>query len=127
MIKLGVDAIFLGNENEDSPVLVILNEDRHSLTLYHFEKSDHKYDELPRGNYILHGKIKNLHWTPLNNAITILYESYGDHLLRFSQNRIQQKNNFQILTNINYVFKMQYDEIVFHLSWQVNIVFISIL
>eukprot|EP01022_Parablepharisma_sp_SALTPOND_P007218 TRINITY_DN1293_c0_g1_i1.p1 TRINITY_DN1293_c0_g1~~TRINITY_DN1293_c0_g1_i1.p1 ORF type:complete len:1221 (+),score=110.00 TRINITY_DN1293_c0_g1_i1:10109-13771(+) len=114
------DACFLGTESEQNPAVVLLGISRQHVTISTFAKSEHKYAEAPADKIELRGKARSLYRTPLNSGITVVYQSYGEHALKFSQNRAEgaSKWNLAFLNDSNISMRLKYDEIAFDVVWQ---------
>jgi len=118
------DANFLGNENEQNPAVLIIQPDRQHVNFYCGQNIDKKYDGFPRDLLELKGKARSIFKTPLNNGFTVVYQSYGEHALKFSQNRkemkeiVTQKWNMGFLNDSNMSMRLKYDEICFDVIWR---------
>ena len=116
----GVDAVFLGLKTDLSPSLFVLNEDRQTAII---DVQGNKYG-IERGKYKIKAMVKNVFWTPFAQGHALVYESKSEHIIRFSRNRLLDSpiHEFGVLEDIGYSFRMHYDEIIFHFTWQNNLV-----
>lgn len=99
------------------PAIFILQEDLKSLTILALNQV--LEEKLPRGNITLTSKVKAVYWSPFRDGLAVVFESQNDSQLRFSRNRLPNNpdNDFNILAQSKYSFKLNYDEKVFALEW----------
>ena len=125
-------SLYIGDTSLHNPPVFILGEDRMSYMLFVDEPS--KLDEETRKNVSadsgvrdsLNVKVKKVFWTPIRNGYVVLYLTAYDNLLRFSMNRLPTNNllDFRALTT-DYVFKAQYDDDIFDVTWQAKSGFVQ--
>ncbi len=109
------DACFLGEENETNPPVMLLSQDRQHVNILGGE------GDAPKESLELFGKARSLHSSPINGGRTIVYQSYGEHALKFSRNWAAEagnKWNFAFLSDSNISLRLKYDEIASDLIWQ---------
>jgi hypothetical protein len=112
----GIDCIFIGDQTDDSPALVILQEDMQTILISELKVKDEI--GLPRGDVKLTTQVKSLYPTPFRSGLAVLYVCQNK--LRFSNNRIEDNSfdDFKILEGTRDYFRLNYDEVVFNIIWQ---------
>jgi hypothetical protein len=112
----GIDCIFIGNEKDESPPLVVLQEDMQTIMITELKVKDDL--GLPRGDLKLNTMIKALYPTPFRNGLAVIY--LWQNKVKFSKNRFEEHNfdDFTILEGTRDYFRLNYDEVIFHIVWQ---------
>ena len=112
----GIDCIFIGDQTDESPPLVILQEDMQTILIAEIKAKDEI--GLPRGDLKLSSMVKSLYPTPFRNGLAVIYVCQNK--IRFSNNRDgdNEFDDFKILDGTREYFRLNYDEVVFDITWQ---------
>jgi hypothetical protein len=114
----GIDCIFIGDQKDDSPALVILQEDMQTILIAEIKAKEEL--GLPRGDLKLSAMVKGLYPTPFRMGLTVLYVLQNK--VKFSRNRDEDNgfDDFKILDGTRDYFRLNYDEVVFNILWQAS-------
>lgn len=112
----GIDCIFIGNERDESPPLLILQEDMQTIMITELKVKDDI--GLPRGDLKLKTMIKSLYPTPFRNGLAVVYVC--NNKIKFSRNRMEENSfdDFKILEGTRDYFRLNYNEVIFNIVWQ---------
>ncbi|EGR31645.1 hypothetical protein IMG5_105290 [Ichthyophthirius multifiliis] len=121
-------AVFLGNPKYQNPPVYYLMNNNQSFQI---EFQQDYLDEQLKIHFLdkqnthffkdqLNVKIQKIYNTPLRDGFCIIYQNYGENILRFSKNRLPENHlcNMQILNDQNYTFKGDLDDNIIDIQWQ---------
>ena len=104
----GYTAVFVGGDMEVSRTLVVLCEDRVSVSIYDINTEAHQV-------VILSAKVKNLFWS--GNLYGVTYETVYEHSLRLSCGFTSKK---LVEANMDLSYRLEYDENLVLVKWNIN-------
>ena len=112
----GIDCIFIGNEQDEAPGLVVLQEDRQTIMITELKAKNDM--GLPRGDFKFKTMVNALYSTPFRNGLAVIYVC--NKKIIFSNNRFEQNpfDDFMILEGTRDYFKLNYNEVIFDIVWQ---------
>lgn len=105
----GIAGVILGEENAIGENLIIVAEDRSTVSLFYLDDEEFM-------TFSLNMKIKNAYWTPLQYGFSVLYETLHEHSLRLSKS-VRTGRTEDVDLSEKDVYKLDYDEILTCLKW----------
>ncbi len=115
---MGIDCIFIGSAELDIPGVVVLQDDMRTIVITELSMKTNK--GLPWGEIKLGTMIKGIYSTPFWEGLAIIYVS--QNTIKFSNNRLAENpiSDYSLMKSNTHTFKLNYEEIVFHIEWNAS-------